>query len=312
MKYCFLYPGQGAQYPAMGKDLWDSYPSVKDLFKTADSAVSFNLEELVFEGSEKDLKATDKQQPAITAVNCAVTVALAENGIESAGTAGFSLGEYSALWNAGILATADLFRIVDKRGRFMEEASRNLEKDGEETAMAAVIGLGTQEIIEIVDSLKDKDVYAANYNSPIQTVLSGKAGGIDAAEKLCDEAGAMRFIRLKVSGPFHTPIMKEAAENLQRELSRYSFEDPKKYVYSNVSGKRITSGDEARKMCVEQIISPVQWVQEEEGILNDGYDKYLETGPGTVLSGLWKSFYKKERCIPVGTVEKMNAFLSLS
>jgi [acyl-carrier-protein] S-malonyltransferase len=294
----------------MGKDLWDTYPAVKDLFKTADSVVSYNLEELVFEGSESDLRATDKQQPAITVVNCAVTVALAENGIESAGTAGFSLGEYSALWNAGILDTADLFRIVDIRGRFMEEASRNLEKDGEETAMAAVIGLGTEEIMGIVDSLKEKDVYAANFNSPIQTVLSGRTGGIDAAEKLCDEAGAMRFVRLKVSGPFHTPIMKEAAENFEEELSKYTFNSPQKKVYSNVSGTQIQNGDEARRLCVAQIISPVQWLREEEEILNDGYDRYLETGPGTVLSGLWKSFHKKERCIPLGTIEKMNAFLS--
>lgn len=309
MKTCYLFPGQGAQYPGMGKDFFDASAEVRKLFSRASEITSMDLEKLLFEGTEEDLKATDKTQVAITLVNCAVSVFLKEKGITADGAGGFSLGEYAALWEAGVLSLEDLFAVVKVRGELMEKASRNLDSPEGSPGMAAVIGLGYDDVMSVLESLKEDRVTLANYNSPIQMVLSGTAAGLDKGEKLFDEAGAMKYVRLKVSGPFHSPLLKEARDGLEEELKGRRFNDPVKPVYANVTGKQISSGEEAKKLCVEQVVSTVRWVDEEQAILDAGYERILEVGPGKVLTGLWKSFYRQMKAQPVGTVEAVGKLL---
>jgi len=307
MKTCFLFPGQGAQYPGMGRDLWESSPGVKQLFEFASEATGVDLRRLLFEGSEEELKSTDNTQIAVTLVNLSAGCVLKERGIEADGCAGFSLGEFSALYEAGVITGQDVFSIVKARGALMEKASRNLDSDSGRAGMAAVIGLTPEEVDHLLSKLEGVAVFPANLNSPTQVVISGTAEGLRRAEDMFGEA--MRFIPLKVSGPFHSPLMREAGDGLKELLDSIPFRNPVKRVYSNVTGRAITSGEEAKKLCVRQVVSPLRWVDEESSILNDGYDRLLEVGPGTVLTGLWKSFNKKLRCRPAGKLEEVEQIL---
>jgi [acyl-carrier-protein] S-malonyltransferase len=289
----------------MGKDLWEASDKVKQLFRQASEASGMDLNRLLFEGSEEELKATDKTQVAVTLVNVAASLACREKGIEPAGFAGFSLGEYTALYEAGVLRLEDLFPIVKTRGILMEKASRGADTPGGRAGMAAVIGLGYPEAVKALDSLSGEKVSLANYSSPSQVVLSGTAEGLAKAEAAFKAAGARRFIVLKVSGPFHSPLLEEARQGLEQALAGYAFSDPVKPVYANVTGKRITSGQEARELCVRQVISTVRWVDEEASILADGFQRCLETGPGSVLAGLWRAFSKDVPCLPAGKQEEI-------
>jgi [acyl-carrier-protein] S-malonyltransferase len=163
-----------------------------------------------------------------------------------------------------------------------------------------VIGLGYPEAVKALETLKGSQVCLANHSSPTQVVLSGTAEGLAAAEAAFEAAGARRFIVLKVSGPFHSPLLEEARRGLEEALAQVAFTDPHSPVYSNVTGKRIASGEEARQLCVRQVVSTVRWVDEEASILADGFQRCLEVGPGTVLGGLWKAFTKDVPCLPAG------------
>ncbi len=303
MRTCFLFPGQGAQYPGMGRDLWESCEAAQELFEIGSEVTGIDLKRLLFEGSEEELQATDNTQVAVTVVNLSAAAALREIGIEADGCAGFSLGEYSALCLAGVLSVRELFAIVAARGRLMEEASRALDGPDGQAGMAAVLGLSLEEAAPVLDRLREEGVYLANHSSPIQIVLSGTASGLARAQSLFEEAGAMRFVRLRVSGPFHSPLLEQARRGLEEVLEGYPFADPVRRVYANVTGGPVASGEEARRLCVQQVVSPVCWVEEEASILADGYQRFLEVGPGSVLSGLWKSFHKKQKCLPVGRLE---------
>lgn len=305
MKTCFLFPGQGAQYPGMARDLWEASEKVKDLFRLASDATSMDLERLLFEGSEEELKATDNTQVAVTLASVAACLVCKEKGIEPEGFAGFSLGEYSALYEAGIIALEDLFPIVKIRGELMEKAARALDTPGSDgrAGMAAVLGLGFSEATDVLDALEGEQVFLANYSSPTQIVLAGTAEGLDKAEELFKESGARRFVVLRVSAPFHSPLLEEARKGLEEVLAGYTFSDPVKSVYANVTGKRIASGEEARSLCVRQAVSTVRWVDEEQSLVDDGFDRFLEVGPGSVLSGLWKAFSKEHPCLTAGKLE---------
>ncbi|MBN1647963.1 MAG: ACP S-malonyltransferase, partial [Spirochaetales bacterium] len=167
-------------------------------------------------------------------------------------------------------------------------------------------GIGYDEVKNALADIGD-DIYIANYNSPIQIVIAGSFAAIEAAEKVMDDAGAMRYVKLKVSGPFHTPLMEEARKNFEKEISGFSFHNPVLRLYSNVTGGIIEDGEMARKLAVSQIVSPVLWVSEEQEILDEGYDNILEVGPGTVLRGLWKSFNKEIKCRPAGKTVDIDA-----
>jgi [acyl-carrier-protein] S-malonyltransferase len=303
MRRVFLFPGQGAQYAGMAHDLWERSHRVKLLFDAASKATDMDLVHLLFEAGEQALDATDTQQVAVTVANLAASAYLADRGIHAAGYAGFSLGEYAALHEAGVIDTEHLFPLVKTRGRLMEAASRKLDEPDGPPGMAAVLGLVYEEVVPVLEDLRCCDVFLANHNGPVQVVLAGTAAGLAAAERRFDEAGALRFVRLRVSGPFHSPLLQEARDGLRAALADVPFHDPHTPVYSNVTGRRVVSGAEAKENLIRQVVSPVRWLEEERAILDDGYDQVLEVGPGTVLTGLWKSFYKRMRCLPAGTAE---------
>jgi [acyl-carrier-protein] S-malonyltransferase len=289
----------------MARDLWEASGKVKDLFDLASKVTGMDLQRLLFEGTEEELKATDNTQVAVTLASVAASLGCKEKGIEPDGVAGFSLGEYSALYEAGVLALEDLFPIVRIRGQLMEKAARALDTPGSDgrAGMAAVLGLSFSESSKVLQSLEGKQVYLANYSSPTQIVLGGTAEGLSEAEKAFKEAGARRFVVLRVSAPFHTPLLEEARKGLEEVLAGYMFNDPVKAVYANVTGKRITSGEEARRLCIRQVVSTVRWVDEEQGLLDDGFTRFLEVGPGSVLAGLWKAFSRDHACLPAGKLE---------
>ncbi|MCL1817589.1 MAG: ACP S-malonyltransferase [Spirochaetaceae bacterium] len=308
MKNVFLFPGQGAQYPGMGKDLWEKSPAVKELFRLASEITGCDMEKLLFTGTPEELKATDKAQGAITLANLAAAAFLRERGITASAAAGFSLGEYAALVTAGVLTEEAVFSLVKVRGELMEKASRGLDTEAGPAGMTAVMGLDFPDVERTLAEAGIEEARAANYNSPAQTVISGTAAALAAAEAALKAAGARRCIRLAVSGPFHSPLLHEARTRFAAELENYNFADPKITVYSNVTGTAIATGAEAKRLAAEQITCPVLWVEIEKNIQAAGCGRVVEAGPGTVLAGLWKAVCPDPVCLPAGSAE---AILSL-
>ena len=302
MKTCFLFPGQGAQYPGMARDLWESSPRVKELFQSASDSVRMDMKKLLFDSTEEDLAATDKTQVAMTLASLCSSTFLRERGVAPDACAGFSLGEYAALCEAGVLTIADVFPIVRIRGELMEKTARGLDSKDGVPGMAAVLGLPALKAVAMIEALSASGVYPANYNSPVQVVVSGTAPGLAAAEIALKAAGAKRLVRLQVSGPFHSPLMAEARAAFDEALGSFTFADPVLPVYSNVTGKRIGSGAEARTLCGKQLVSMVRWVDVQEALLADGCDRFFESGPGTVLTGLLRALRPEARCAPAGTL----------
>ena len=309
MKMCFLFPGQGAQYPGMARDLWESSVQVKDLFQVASDALAMDMKKLLFDSTEEDLKGTDKTQVAMTLASLCSSRVLRERGIVPEACAGFSLGEYAALCDAGVLKIEDVFPIVRIRGQLMEKAARSLDSADGSPGMAAVLGLPAAKILSTLEPLSSAGVFASNYNSPMQVVVSGTAKGLALAETELKAAGAKRLVRLQVSGPFHSPLMAEARTAFDEALTGFTFADPAVAVYSNVTGKRIGTGKEARELCGKQLVSMVRWVDVQESLLRDGCDRFLEAGPGTVLTGLLRALRPDARCSPAGTLESIRKAL---
>lgn len=312
MKYAFIFPGQGAQYPGMGKDLFDKSSGVRDLFGQATKVAGFDIAAMIFDGSEEDLEATDKQQIAITVASLAARQYLKDLGIESAASAGFSLGEYSALVDSGVLSLDDVLVAVRERGNIMERVSRSLDSDAGPAGMSAVVGMGLDQVAKILTNAQVAEAFPGLYNNPSQTVVSGTAKGLDAAETALKGAGARRVIRLKTSGPFHSPLMADARSVFSDVLCDIIFDDPQKPLYSNVTGGRVATGDEARSLCLDQLVTTVNWNAEMVSLNADGYDALLEVGPGTVLAGHWKAFSKVEavgerEVVAAGTAEAIEA-----
>jgi [acyl-carrier-protein] S-malonyltransferase len=303
MKTCFLFPGQGAQYPGMGKDLWEASQKVKELFDVASDTTKIDVKRLLFQGTEEELRETDKTQIAVTLANLSAAAVLKENGIAADGCAGFSLGEYSALCEAGVIGLKDVFPIVKTRGEFMEKASRECDGPKGKAGMTAVVGISWEQAGEIMAKLGRDDVFVSNHTSPVQVVLGGTPQGLAEAEDAFDAAGFRRLVPLKVSGPFHTPLIRRAQDELREYLKPFTFSDPVKPVYANATGERVATGERARELCAAQVVSTVKWVKEEENILKDGFDRFLETGPGAVLKGLWKAFNTKYQCSSAGKLD---------
>lgn len=305
MKTCFLFPGQGAQYPGMGKDLWETSAVVREMFEHAAETTKVDVKRLLFEGTEEELKVTDKTQIAVTLMNLSVAEVLEERGWICDGAAGFSLGEFSALTEAGVIHLDDVFPIVKIRGEIMNHVANSHNNGSGGPGMAAVIGLTYDQIQQIIREQEIANLYAANNNAPQQVVLAGTYDALNKAEEVCKSAGAKRFVKLRVSAPFHSPLMEEARKEIADVLEEYQFEDPKKPVYSNVSADLIKSGEEAKRLCIRQIVSTVRWVDVQKKVLADGYNRCVECGPGKILTGLWRSLTKDVDCSPAGTLEKI-------
>ncbi|MDR0475025.1 MAG: ACP S-malonyltransferase [Treponema sp.] len=311
-KAFFLFPGQGAQAPGMAMDLLEKSVQVKELFTLASGIYGKDMAGVLANSSPETLKRTDVCQPAITLANLAAAVYLAEQGIQPCGSAGFSLGEYTALALAGVISKEDCFMLVGERGKAMQSAIDRIAGGAEPPGMAAVMGLEPQKVEALINEWKAagnadlQELYAANINSVKQTVVSGTARALSESEKLFTEAGARRFMRLQVAGPYHSPFMASAADEFRPVLEKVQFNDPAIPLYSNVSGKKISSGAEAKKLALLQITQAVRWVDEEASILADnggGIEALLEAGPGKVLQGLWKDSGSELPCLLAGTAE---------
>jgi [acyl-carrier-protein] S-malonyltransferase len=311
----FLFPGQGAQYQGMALDfLASGSEAVKKIFDAASEAFGKDAQAML--NSDADtLKRTDMSQPTVTLANLAAAAYLAEQGWTPKACAGFSLGEYAALVCAGVISAEDCLRLVKARGAAMQmNADRLREAAGGDPSaapgMAAVVGLAPSDVEKFIAQWGVKDLYAANINSPKQVAVSGTAAALSEAETRFKEAGAKRVIRLQVAGPFHSPLLVDAAEAFRPALEAVSFNDPKFALYSNVTGKLVTSGAEAKKLALAQITSPVRWIDEEAAIADfcksdtaSGFEACLEVGPGKVLQGLWKDSGSELPCYAAGTVE---------
>jgi len=303
VKTCFLFPGQGAQYPGMAKDFFETSKAVRELFELASDSSGIDLKKLLFEGSEEELKQTRNTQIAVALAGVAAATIAKERGAQPEGCAGFSVGEWPALAEAGVIAYADMFRLVAERGRLMDEAGK---RSGGST-MSAIINLSPAAIETAIAGAGLKNVWIANYNSPTQSVISGTEADVAAAEEAVKAAGAKRAIRLRVSGAFHSPIMAYARDGFAEAVGPVAFSDPKIALFSNVTGKRVAGGTEAKALAVAQIVSPVRWIDEEAAILAEKPVFCAETGPGTVLGGLWKAVGGDVPCYPFGTLDQIAA-----
>jgi [acyl-carrier-protein] S-malonyltransferase len=317
----FLFPGQGAQYPGMGLDLCGASPAAREIFSVASETLSLDMTALIRDSGAEKLKRSDVSQITLTAASLAAAAALREKGIVPAACAGFSLGEYPALACAGVIGIADCFTLTQARGKAMQAAVDRIAGDAGTSGsdagtpgMAAVLGLAPEQVEGLIAEWKKtgaaanfaRDLYAANINSPKQTVVSGTFAALSEAEKRFKEAGAKRFIRLQVAGPFHSPFMKEAADAFAPVLESVTFHDPRIAVFSNVTGKRIQSGNEAKALAPRQICEGVRWTEEEAAIAALNPDAVFETGPGKVLQGLWRDAGSAVPCYGAGTAEEVD------
>ncbi|MEE0354022.1 ACP S-malonyltransferase [uncultured Treponema sp.] len=313
-KYAFLFPGQGAQAPGMVKDVAESFSSAKKVIDDVSSIVNLDMAKLLWESDAAELSRSDNSQIAITAASLALMAALKDKNIEPSAAMGFSLGEFPALYAAGVLSFEDVVKVVRQRGLIMQKVCEEIaaKNEGHAPGMTAVLGLPPEKVKEIASGIKD--AYAANMNSVKQTVVSGTFDALAAVEKAASEAGARRAVRLKVAGPFHSPLMQDAAVEFEKAIADVKFNDPKIKLFSNVTGKECVSGEEAKKSAVLHLTNPVLWTDEEDCLASvmkvDGFDKWaaLEVGPGKVLSGLWGNtdYNASIAVLPVNTAESVN------
>ena len=314
-KYAFLFPGQGAQAPGMVKDVAESFPSAKKVIDDVSSIIDVDMSKLLWDSDADTLSRSDNSQIAITTASLAIMAALKDKGIEPSAAMGFSLGEFPALYAAGVLSFEEVIKVVRQRGLIMQAVCEEIAaaNEGHAPGMSAIIGLPPEKVKEIADGIPD--AYAANMNSVKQTVISGTFDALTAAEKAATEAGARRALRLKVAGPFHCPLMQKAADNFEKVLQDVTFNEPKIPLFSNVTGKQAADAAEVKKSAVLHLTHSVLWTDEEAVlasiIKNDSSNEWaiLEPGPGKVLTGLWgqTEFGATLASIPVNTAEGINA-----
>jgi (acyl-carrier-protein) S-malonyltransferase len=306
----------------MGRDLYENFPAARAIFDEADEALGFSLSKLIFEGPEEQLKLTEHTQPAILTVSVAAARMLADKGIVPAFAAGHSLGEYSAHVAAGTLSFADAVRTVRNRGRYMQQAV-----PAGEGAMAAILGLSADLINDICAQVSDDMtplpnanitspqaqafspnsavVSPANLNSPDQTVISGATAAVHRAADLCKQAGAKRAVMLAVSAPFHCALMAPAQAALATDLEALVFNDPQFPIACNVDARLLTRRDEARDCLVRQVTGPVRWVECMQLLIAEGVTRFIEVGPGKVLSGLMRQIDRNQSTLNVENSESL-------
>lgn len=295
-KTAFLFAGQGAQYIGMGKELYENFSTCREVFEEASESLSLNLSSLIFQGTKEELDLTENTQPAVVTMSIAAWKALSGYDIVPDVVAGLSLGEYSALTASGVFALSQVVPLVRKRGRFMQEAVP--EGIGK---MCAILGLAEDKIREVCQEAQPFGIVEpANFNCPGQIVIGGEINAVNAAAKLAKEKGAMKTIDLSVSAPFHTSMLKPAADRLQTELNLISLGAMKTPVICNVNANYIEGTEQIKELLYRQVMSSVLWEQTIRRMIADGVTNFIEIGPGKTLSGFVK---KIDRGLGIYNVE---------
>lgn len=278
----FVFPGQGAQFVGMGKELYDNSPLAKELFDKANDILGYRITDIMFNGTDEELKLTKVTQPAVF-LHSVISALCMGDAFKPSMVAGHSLGEFSALVAAGALSFEDGLRLVYARAMAMQKAC-----DVAPGTMAAIIGLSDEKVEEICREVSTAGdvVIPANYNCPGQLVISGNVGAVNAACERLKAAGAKRALPLKVGGAFHSPLMKPAKDELQEAIEKTDFNDPKCAVYQNVDGKPHTVAADIKANLISQLTSPVRWTSSVQNMVADGADDFTECGPGKALQGM--------------------------
>lgn len=301
-KIALVFPGQGSQYVGMAKDIYENDSIAKDVIDRACEVLDMDLKHIMFEGDNETLSKTENTQPAIVTHSIALLKSLSEKiDFKYDACLGLSLGEYSALVAANAIEFDEAVSLVKKRGRFMQEAV-----PVGKGAMAAILGLDRNKLKGIIDNIDDGIVEVANYNSPGQVVISGENKNIDEAIKLLKENGAKRAVKLNVSGPFHSSMLKEAGIKLSKELNKVKIRKPKVSVVSNVNAKYYE--DEGKDLLISQVSSSVLWEDSIEKLINEGYDTFIEIGPGKTLKGFIKKISSNiDKNVNIYNIENMDS-----
>lgn len=305
-KLAFVFPGQGAQAVGMGKDLFDQYDVAKRLFTEADEALGYSIKDMCFEGPADDLKLTANTQPAILTVSVIVNEILKEHGVQPDVAGGHSLGEYSALVAAGVLSFKDAVALVHKRGQYMQEAV-----PVGEGGMAAIIGLDDETIAAACEKATKEagEVQPVNFNCPGQTVIAGTTHGVEKAVEELKAAGAKKAVVLPVSAPFHSTLMKPAAEKLAAELDKVAIHDAAFPVVSNFTGELETKAEEIKANLVAQADHPVRWIACVKTMQAFGADTFVEAGPGKTLCGFNRRIDRSIKSLNVENLESLQKTL---
>lgn len=282
----YVFPGQGAQFIGMGKDLYEQSAVAKEMFEKANEILGFDITSIMFEGTDEQLKETKVTQPAIF-LHSTILAKVMGDRFQSDMVAGHSLGEFSALVASGVLSFEDGLRLVSQRAQAMQKACEK-----EPSTMAAVLGL-EDEVVEQICKDIDEVVVAANYNCPGQLVISGSLKGVELACSKATEAGAKRALVLPVGGAFHSPLMEPAREELASAIENTTFKDGVCPIYQNVAAKAVSDSSEIKNNLVAQLTAPVRWTQTMKQMIADGCEEVVEVGPGKVLQGLFKKIDRK-------------------
>jgi [acyl-carrier-protein] S-malonyltransferase len=307
MKSVFLFPGQGAQFAGMGKDLVESYPQAADLFAKANDIVGYDLQQICFEGPEEKLNSTVVSQPAIFVVSAALLEIIRSNSdITPDATAGLSMGEYSALYAAGLISFEDGLKLVQKRGSAMQAAA-----DASNGSMVTILGLDEEKTQALCDEASQGDLLVAvNFNCPGQIVLSGDVEACNRAVELAPKYDAIKAVPLSVAGAFHSAMMDPAAEELGAALADCPIQSPSDVkVIANIDAEYYTDPEAIRGGLVKQLVQPILWQKCMEKMLDEGVEKFYEIGPGRVLTGLMRRIHRKTRVTNISSADSLASFL---